>query len=172
MAVEPPKKEGGVAKKPSLTRWRQLDPKSAGPAPGGSRHDRIMEAIEHEVRDGEQFVPARPHVGKEWLTKEWVDALLAFGRLRDNETDAQGKPYRDNVKALLTCLPDELVEYAPEVAAPGATQDDIFKGLWNLLKKHQGEAVLFVCVCVFGCVIWASCGGGMGSECSYRQTGG
>ena len=87
---------------------------------------------------------------------EWTNALRVFGRLRDNETDlAHGKSYRDHVKALLTSLPDELVEYAPEVAAPGATQDVIFKGLWNLLKKHQGEAVLFVarvCVCVCACV--------------------
>ena len=80
--------------------------------------------------------------------------MRLFGRLRDDETDLdQGKPWRDHVKALLTALPDEVVEYFPQVAAPGATQDVIFKGLWDLLKKHQGEAVLFVvCVCVRACV--------------------
>ena len=140
-----------MPQKASGTRWRQVESKHKA---GEARHDRIMEAIEHEVRGEGAFTQARPHAGQEWVTAEWTEALRVFGRLRDNYTDlAQGVSYRDHVKALLTCLPDELVEYAPEVAAPGATQDVIFKGLWNLLKKHQGEAVLVVvCVCARACV--------------------
>ena len=154
MAKGAPKR--GVPKKPDGTRWRQ-QPNPKHKAGEGLPHDRIVQAIEHEVRAW-PFLAARPHEGKEWVTAEWTEALRVFGRLRDNETDlAQGKSYRDHVKALLTALPDELVAYAPEVAAPGATEDVIFKGLWNLLKKHQGEAVLFVvcvrvCACVRACV--------------------
>ena len=110
-----------------------------------------MQGIEHHVQSCPYYFKAQPHHGKDWVTREWRTSLRVFGRLRDNETNlATGKSFRADMTKLLTALPDELVKYAPEVAAPGATEDVIYKGLWNLLSKHQGEArsTRYVCCCL------------------------
>ena len=66
--------ERRAPQKTSSTRWRQPHKDKAGE----TRHDRIMAAIEHEVRAEDVFTKARPHAGKEWVTMEWTNALNVF----------------------------------------------------------------------------------------------
>ena len=122
------------------TRWR-------APAPGGAPEDeimdRIMQAIEYDVIHGPASHKARPYHGKDWLSEEWNTSLKFFGMLRDNYTTEDGRPYRSGFRTgLLRALPQELLDYKPELAVPDASEDAIYRGLWGLLSKHQGEAWL------------------------------
>ncbi len=100
-----------------------------------------MTAISQEVqRDQAIHMKARPHQAEDYLKEEWQKSLEMMGKLRDNVPEHS----RTHHKQLIRTLPQDVLDFYPELAAPGATEDQKYLGLWSLLKKHQGEVCLYV----------------------------
>ena len=81
-----------------------------------------------------------------------------MGKCRDNDTNLDvGASWREGCAALTQALPQVVLDYQTSLAAPGASEDDKWNALWDLLKKHRGEAV-------FGIAFYL-----LSRSCSCRQ---
>ena len=120
-------------------RWRQPGARSGGTTDADRLHD-VMAAISMEVIADRRHGRVMPHRGTAWLQEEWKQSLSMMGELRDNEPPGE----RSRRGQLIKTLPDEVLEHYPDLRDKNASDDAKFLGLWNLLKKHQGEVYLTV----------------------------
>ncbi len=114
-------------------RWRA--PRDAA-GPCKKFIDDVQAAILLEVRPCKEHKHVEPFNAKEWLAETWKKSLKMMGNCRDNTPPA----LREHRGCLIETLPEVVVQHYPNVTAPGVSEDDKWLALWNLLKRHQGEA--------------------------------